>query len=91
MKNTSPVIKSMMVLVSAFCLIAWSGFSEAWAKGSGGSHRTTSNITQPGNTQGSPGALSGNSVQDSKGSKGTKKPPFEIKDFSFGVENPSTP
>ncbi len=64
MKNTSLVIKSMMVLVSAFCLITWNGSLEAWAKGSGGSHGTNSAITQPGNTQGSPGASSSNKAMD---------------------------
>jgi hypothetical protein len=84
MKNTSLVIKSMMVLVSVFCLIARNGSLEAWAKGPGGSHRSTSNITQPGNTQGSPGASSGNSVQDStqKGAGSKASPDLS---FKFGT------
>jgi hypothetical protein len=67
MKGTNIVKALMVLLVSTICLITWSGLSEAWAKGPGG--RTTSNITQPGNTQGSPGALSGNSAQRKKGSQ----------------------
>ncbi len=84
MKSTPLVIKSMMVLVSAFCLITWNGFSEVSAKGPGGSHRTTSNITQP--TQGSPSTSSSNTAQDSKGSKGTKQQdyPTESVNFNYG-------
>ncbi len=57
MKSTALVRTAMMALVAVFCLITGNGFSEAWAKGSGGSHGTTSRITQPGNTQPSSEAL----------------------------------
>ncbi len=92
MKNTSLVITSMMVWVSTFCLITWNGSSEAWAKGPGGGHRTTSNITQPSNTQGSPSVSSNNNVQDSKSGKGTKQQDrsIEISDYGFGVSMPVT-
>jgi hypothetical protein len=64
--------------VSAFCLITWIEFSEAWAKRPGG--KTTSNITQPGNTQGSPGASSSNSAQTTnKRTGGDKQKYMEIK------------
>ncbi len=72
MKSTSLVTMLMMVLLAAFCLITWSGLS--WAKGPGGFHGTTSHITQPAKTQGSPGASQGYSAKSSKGSKGTKDP-----------------
>jgi hypothetical protein len=71
MKNI--VTKLMVVLVSAFCLITWSGLSEAWAKGpagkrvqSGVSSRVT---TPPVNT----GASSSNNVQSQKKSSGDKQ------------------
>ncbi len=50
MKSAAFVTMLMMVLVAAFCLITWNGFSEAWAKGPGGGHVPTSGITQSGNT-----------------------------------------
>ncbi len=77
MKSASFVTMAMMVLVAALCLISWNGFSDAWAKGAGGFHGTTSHITQPSNTQGSPSSSPGysaNSAKSSKGSKGTKDP-----------------
>ncbi len=77
MKSTSLVTTSMMVLVSAFCLIAWSGSLEAWAKGPGGSHRTTSNIAQP--TQGNPNVGSSNTAHSKKKPTGDKLKYMEYK------------
>jgi hypothetical protein len=81
MKSAAIVKTILMVLVWAFCLIIWNGFSEAWAKGPG-AHVTTSRIAAPGNVQGSPGTSSGNSTQDNK-TKGTGAGKIKFDEFSI--------
>ncbi len=58
----SIVTMSMMVLLGLW-LITWGGLSEAWAKGPGSFHATTSHITQPSATQGNSVTSSGNQGQ----------------------------
>ncbi len=83
MKSTALITRLMMVLVAGFCLITWSGLS--WAKGPGGFHATTTHITQPTNTAGSPSSSPGYSAKGSKDSKGTKEPylKYELKDTAI--------
>lgn len=86
MKGMLRILMSVTALALTLYLVTGSGLSEAWAKGPGGGHGTTSGITQPGNTQGSPGASSGNNAQDSKSGKGTKQKdqPTENIGFNYG-------
>lgn len=45
MKKTALITKALMVLVSACCLITWSGLSETWAKGAGGKSKGSARVT----------------------------------------------
>ena len=63
MRGVLRILVSVTALALTLTLVTGSGLSEAWAKGSGGSHGTTSGITQPGNTQGSTGASSSNNTR----------------------------
>lgn len=63
MKSMAFVRTLMLVSMAAFCLITWSGFAEAAEfRGGGGGPGTTSNISQSGNTLGSPSASQGYST-----------------------------
>ena len=84
MKSTALVTMLMMVLVSAFCLITWNGFSEVWAKGPG-FHVTTSRITQPGITQASPQSPILSDMSNTLGATALKAAPGP------GQDGPATP
>ena len=74
MKSILKILVSVAALALTLTLVTGSGLSEAWAKDYPGQlYRATSSITQPGNTQGSPGASSSNNTQDVRKSGGNTK------------------